>query len=96
MKTKRLIEKAREFAKPFRINQGKDFRLTHVNPGETLEIVYPIRFTPVPGPSFRSDPPSAVKMVERKPDRFKLTNLTGRPVDVEWEAVGVREPDKGP
>jgi PPK2 family polyphosphate:nucleotide phosphotransferase len=38
MKTKRLIEKAREIAKPFRINQGKDFRLKHANPGETLGL----------------------------------------------------------
>jgi hypothetical protein len=38
MKTKRLIEKAREIAKPFRINQGKDFRLKHINPGETLGL----------------------------------------------------------
>src|SRR5277367_821167 len=38
MKAKRLIEKAREFAKPFRINQGKDFRLKHANPGETLGL----------------------------------------------------------
>src|ERR1700745_1333849 len=38
MKTKRLIEKAREIAKPFRINQGKDFRLKHSNPGETLGL----------------------------------------------------------
>src|SRR5271170_2202484 len=38
MKTKRLIEKAGEIAKPFRIDQGKDFRLKHVNPGETLGL----------------------------------------------------------
>src|ERR1700756_1912811 len=38
MKTKQLIEKAREMAKPFRINQGKDFRLKHANPRETLGL----------------------------------------------------------
>jgi hypothetical protein len=38
MKTKRLIEKAREIAQPFRIDQGKDFLLKHANPRETLGL----------------------------------------------------------
>jgi len=39
MKPKRLIEKAREIAEPFRINKGKDFRLKHADPGETLGLL---------------------------------------------------------
>src|SRR3954453_3538095 len=35
MKTKNIIKKAREFAKPFRIEKGKDFRLTDIDPGDT-------------------------------------------------------------
>src|SRR6267154_1584039 len=38
MKTKQLIEKARELAEPFRINKGKDFHLKHADPGETLGL----------------------------------------------------------
>jgi hypothetical protein len=38
MKTKRLIEKAREIAEPFRVNKGKDFRLKHADPGSTLGL----------------------------------------------------------
>jgi len=38
MKTKEIIKRAREFAKPFRISKGKDFRLKDVDPGNTLEF----------------------------------------------------------
>jgi PPK2 family polyphosphate:nucleotide phosphotransferase len=38
MKTKEIIKRARELAKPFRINKGKDFRLKDVDPNDTLEF----------------------------------------------------------
>src|SRR6185369_12011325 len=38
MKTKEIIKRAREFAKPFRITKGKDFRLKDVDPNDTLEF----------------------------------------------------------
>src|SRR5207247_7207750 len=38
MKTKEVIKRAREFAKPFRITKGKDFRLKDVEPNDTLEF----------------------------------------------------------
>jgi polyphosphate kinase 2 (PPK2 family) len=38
MKVKQIIEKARELAEPFCVNKGKDFRLKHTNPGETLGL----------------------------------------------------------
>ena len=38
MKTKEIIKRAREFAKPFRISKGKDFRLKDVDPNDTLEF----------------------------------------------------------
>src|SRR5260370_1852002 len=38
MKTKETIKRAREFAKPFRITKGKDFRLKDVDPDDTLEF----------------------------------------------------------
>jgi PPK2 family polyphosphate:nucleotide phosphotransferase len=38
MKTKEIIKRARELAKPFRITKGKDFRLKDVDPDETLEF----------------------------------------------------------
>src|SRR5207248_5276350 len=38
MKTKEVIKRAREFAKPFRITKGKDFRLKDVDPDDTLEF----------------------------------------------------------
>jgi PPK2 family polyphosphate:nucleotide phosphotransferase len=38
MKTEQLIEKARKFAEPFRVNKGKDFRLKKAMPGETLGL----------------------------------------------------------
>ena len=36
MKTKEIIKRARQFAEPFRINKGKNFRLKDVDPGDTL------------------------------------------------------------
>src|SRR5216117_3056231 len=38
MKTKEIIKRAREFAEPFRISKGKDFRLKDVDPDDTLEF----------------------------------------------------------
>ena len=38
MKTKEIIKRAREFAKPFRVTKGKDFRLKDVDPDDTLEF----------------------------------------------------------
>src|SRR6266481_2564332 len=38
MKTKEIIKRARELAKPFRISNGKDFRLKEVDPDDTLEF----------------------------------------------------------
>src|SRR5881409_785682 len=38
MKTKEIIKRARTLAKPFRISKGRDFRLTDVDPNETLEF----------------------------------------------------------
>jgi polyphosphate kinase 2 (PPK2 family) len=38
MKTKEIINRARELAKPFRISKGKDFRLKDVDPDDTLEF----------------------------------------------------------
>ena len=38
MKTKEIIKRARELAKPFRITKGKDFRLKDVDPDDTLEF----------------------------------------------------------
>jgi PPK2 family polyphosphate:nucleotide phosphotransferase len=38
MKTKKLIKRAREFAEPFRITKGKEFRLKDIDPGDTLEF----------------------------------------------------------
>jgi PPK2 family polyphosphate:nucleotide phosphotransferase len=38
MKTKKLIKRAREFADPFRISKGKEFRLKDVDPNDTLEL----------------------------------------------------------
>src|SRR5437867_648759 len=38
MKTKEVIKRAHEFAKPFRITKGKDFRLKDVDPDDTLEF----------------------------------------------------------
>src|SRR5438046_7351009 len=38
MKTKEIIKRASEFAKPFRISKGTDFRLKDVDPDDTLEF----------------------------------------------------------
>jgi polyphosphate kinase 2 (PPK2 family) len=38
MKTKEIIKRARELAKPFRVTKGKDFRLKDVDPDDTLEF----------------------------------------------------------
>jgi hypothetical protein len=38
MKTKEIIKRARGFAKPFRVSNGKDFRLKDVDPNDTLEF----------------------------------------------------------
>jgi PPK2 family polyphosphate:nucleotide phosphotransferase len=38
MKTKEIIKRARELAKPFRISKGKDFRLKDVDPNDTLDF----------------------------------------------------------
>ena len=38
MKTKKLIKRAREFAEPFRITKGKDFRLKDIDPNDTLDF----------------------------------------------------------
>jgi len=38
MKTKKLIKRAREFAGPFCITKGKDFRLKDVDPDDTLKL----------------------------------------------------------
>jgi PPK2 family polyphosphate:nucleotide phosphotransferase len=38
MKTKEVIHKAREFAKPFRVADGNKFRLKSVDPGDTLGL----------------------------------------------------------
>src|SRR5437763_2825765 len=38
MSTKDIVERARSFAKPFRVTHGSDFRLKDVDPGDTLGI----------------------------------------------------------
>ena len=38
MKTKEIIKRVSELAKPFRISKGRDFRLKDVDPNETLEF----------------------------------------------------------
>src|SRR5438874_9805481 len=38
MRTKEIIKRASEFAKPFRISKGTDFRLKDVDPDDTLEF----------------------------------------------------------
>jgi len=35
---KALLKKARSFAKPFRVTDGKDFRLKDIDPGDTLDL----------------------------------------------------------
>ncbi len=36
MKKKELIKRAAKLAKPFRVTDGKKFRLKHFDPGDTL------------------------------------------------------------
>src|SRR5262249_31044439 len=38
MMTKGLLKRARSFAKPFRIEHGKRFRLRDVDPGDTMKL----------------------------------------------------------
>src|SRR5215831_15949974 len=38
MKTKEIIDRSRELAKPFRVSKGKDFRLKDVDPDDTLDF----------------------------------------------------------
>jgi PPK2 family polyphosphate:nucleotide phosphotransferase len=38
MKTKEIIKRVSELARPFRINKGKDFRLKDVDPNDTLDF----------------------------------------------------------
>src|SRR5438045_6722782 len=38
MKTKEIIKRASELARPFRITKGKDFRLKDVDPNDTLDF----------------------------------------------------------
>jgi len=38
MKLKTLLKRARSFAKPFRVTDGKDFRLKDFDPGDTLDL----------------------------------------------------------
>src|SRR6201987_1709075 len=38
MKTKEIIKRARDLARPFRVSKGKDFRLKHADPNDTLEF----------------------------------------------------------
>jgi PPK2 family polyphosphate:nucleotide phosphotransferase len=38
MKKKEFIKRARKFSKPFRINDGKQFKLKHIDPEDTLDL----------------------------------------------------------
>jgi PPK2 family polyphosphate:nucleotide phosphotransferase len=38
MKKKEFVKRARKLAKPFRVNDGKEFRLKHFDPGDTLDL----------------------------------------------------------
>jgi PPK2 family polyphosphate:nucleotide phosphotransferase len=38
MKTKEVIKRSRQLAKPFRVSKGKDFRLKDIDPNDTLEF----------------------------------------------------------
>jgi PPK2 family polyphosphate:nucleotide phosphotransferase len=38
MKLKEIIQRSREFSKPFRIAKGKGFRLKDIDPGDTLDL----------------------------------------------------------
>ena len=38
MKKKELIKRVKKFTKPFRVTDGKDFRLKHFDPADTLDL----------------------------------------------------------
>jgi PPK2 family polyphosphate:nucleotide phosphotransferase len=38
MKLKKIVRRARRIAEPFRVSEGKNFRLKDVDPGDTLEL----------------------------------------------------------
>ena len=38
MNTRKVIEKARKFGKPFRVTNGQKFRLKDIDPGDTLGL----------------------------------------------------------
>jgi len=38
MKVQRVIEKSHKFAKPFRVTNGRKFRLKDIDPGDTLGL----------------------------------------------------------
>src|SRR5262249_37339786 len=38
MKTKEIIERARQFAEPFRVSNGSKFHLKDIDPGDTLDL----------------------------------------------------------
>ncbi|HSW55899.1 MAG TPA: polyphosphate kinase 2 family protein [Ignavibacteriaceae bacterium] len=38
MKKKEFIKRAKKFSKPFRITDGKDFKLKHIDPADTLDL----------------------------------------------------------
>jgi hypothetical protein len=38
MKTKEIIRRSRQLAKPFRDSKGKNFRLKDIDPNDTLEF----------------------------------------------------------
>jgi len=38
MKKKEFLKRVRKFAKPFRVNDGKDFKLKHIDPADTLDL----------------------------------------------------------
>ena len=38
MKTKEIIKRARDFAEPFRVTKGKNFRLRNIDPNDTLDL----------------------------------------------------------
>jgi len=38
VKKKEFVKKAKKFSKPFKITEGKDFRLKHIDPADTLDL----------------------------------------------------------
>ena len=38
MKSKELIKRAKRFAEPFIVKDGKDFKLKDIDPGDTLDL----------------------------------------------------------